>query len=170
MIVYNYPKDIKAFYMRLNDDGKTVAAMDVLVPKVGELIGGSQREDRLEVGLESAAGLYILNLTIVLRKVLHADCSLWVCGLIADTELQEHGGQQSMSVKHMAGLMQTATSRQQVAAMRLLQPAPRPLPYRCWSAGYGRAAWRWSRTSTTWTCGGTAACPTPASAWASSGW
>lgn len=49
VIVYNYPKDIKAFYMRLNDDGKTVAAMDVLVPKVGELIGGSQREDRLEV-------------------------------------------------------------------------------------------------------------------------
>ena len=48
-IVYNYPKDIKAFYMRLNDDGKTVAAMDVLVPKVGELIGGSQREDRLDV-------------------------------------------------------------------------------------------------------------------------
>jgi len=47
--VYNYPKDIKAFYMRLNDDGKTVAAMDVLVPKVGELIGGSQREERLDV-------------------------------------------------------------------------------------------------------------------------
>ncbi|GAB4818156.1 hypothetical protein N2152v2_005202 [Parachlorella kessleri] len=49
IIVYNYPKEIKAFYMRLNDDGKTVAAMDVLVPKVGELIGGSQREDRLDV-------------------------------------------------------------------------------------------------------------------------
>ncbi|BDA47172.1 Asparagine-tRNA ligase, cytoplasmic 1 [Coccomyxa sp. Obi] len=49
VIVYNYPKAIKAFYMRANDDGKTVAAMDVLVPKVGELIGGSQREDRLEV-------------------------------------------------------------------------------------------------------------------------
>lgn len=47
-IVYNYPKDIKAFYMKLNEDGKTVAAMDVLVPGVGELIGGSQREDRLE--------------------------------------------------------------------------------------------------------------------------
>ncbi len=46
VIVYNYPKDIKAFYMRLNEDGRTVAAMDVLVPKVGELIGGSQREDR----------------------------------------------------------------------------------------------------------------------------
>ena len=49
VIVYNYPKDIKAFYMRLNDDNKTVAAMDVLVPKVGELIGGSQREERLDV-------------------------------------------------------------------------------------------------------------------------
>uniref|UniRef100_A0A7S0RKV4 asparagine--tRNA ligase n=1 Tax=Chlamydomonas leiostraca TaxID=1034604 RepID=A0A7S0RKV4_9CHLO len=49
VIVYNYPKDIKAFYMKLNEDGKTVAAMDVLVPKVGELIGGSQREDRYDV-------------------------------------------------------------------------------------------------------------------------
>ncbi|MCI19564.1 asparagine-tRNA ligase cytoplasmic 1-like, partial [Trifolium medium] len=49
VIVYNYPKGIKAFYMRLNDDSKTVAAMDVLVPKVGELIGGSQREERYDV-------------------------------------------------------------------------------------------------------------------------
>ncbi|KAK9832624.1 hypothetical protein WJX81_004893 [Elliptochloris bilobata] len=49
VIVYNYPRAIKAFYMRQNDDGRTVAAMDVLVPKVGELIGGSQREERLEV-------------------------------------------------------------------------------------------------------------------------
>ncbi|CAA7062509.1 unnamed protein product [Microthlaspi erraticum] len=49
VVVYNYPKGIKAFYMRVNDDGKTVAAMDVLVPKVGELIGGSQREERYEV-------------------------------------------------------------------------------------------------------------------------
>jgi asparaginyl-tRNA synthetase len=48
VIVYDYPKDIKAFYMRQNDDGRTVAAMDVLVPRIGELIGGSQREDRLE--------------------------------------------------------------------------------------------------------------------------
>ena len=47
--VYNYPKKIKAFYMRLNDDGETVAAVDVLVPRIGELIGGSQREDRLDV-------------------------------------------------------------------------------------------------------------------------
>ena len=47
--VVNYPKDIKAFYMRLNPDGKTVAAMDVLAPGIGEIIGGSQREERLEV-------------------------------------------------------------------------------------------------------------------------
>ncbi|MEQ9094700.1 MAG: asparagine--tRNA ligase [Phycisphaerales bacterium] len=49
VVVVDYPKDIKAFYMRLNDDKKTVAAMDVLVPGVGELIGGSQREERLDV-------------------------------------------------------------------------------------------------------------------------
>ncbi|GFZ01160.1 class II aminoacyl-tRNA and biotin synthetases superfamily protein [Actinidia rufa] len=48
VIVRDYPKEIKAFYMRQNDDGKTVAAMDMLVPRVGELIGGSQREERLE--------------------------------------------------------------------------------------------------------------------------
>ncbi|HXH08513.1 MAG TPA: asparagine--tRNA ligase [Alphaproteobacteria bacterium] len=48
VIVYNYPKEIKPFYMRLNDDDRTVAAMDLLVPRVGELIGGSQREERLE--------------------------------------------------------------------------------------------------------------------------
>ena len=49
LIVSDYPKDIKAFYMRLNDDGKTVSAMDVLVPGIGEIIGGSQREERLHV-------------------------------------------------------------------------------------------------------------------------
>lgn len=48
VFVTNYPKDIKAFYMRLNDDGKTVAAMDLLVPGIGEIVGGSQREERLE--------------------------------------------------------------------------------------------------------------------------
>lgn len=47
--VINYPKDIKSFYMRVNDDGKTVAAMDVLVPGIGEIIGGSQREERIEM-------------------------------------------------------------------------------------------------------------------------
>ena len=49
VIVRDYPKEIKAFYMRLNDDGKTVAAMDVLVPRIGEMIGGSQREERYDV-------------------------------------------------------------------------------------------------------------------------
>ncbi|MEE2971839.1 MAG: asparagine--tRNA ligase [Planctomycetota bacterium] len=49
VVVVNYPKDIKAFYMRLNDDGRTVAAMDVLAPGIGEIIGGSQREERLDV-------------------------------------------------------------------------------------------------------------------------
>ncbi len=48
VIVYDYPEQIKAFYMRMNDDGRTVRAMDVLVPKVGEIIGGSQREERLD--------------------------------------------------------------------------------------------------------------------------
>ena len=55
VFVTDYPKEIKAFYMRLNEDGKTVAAMDLLVPGVGEIIGGSQREERLEV-LEEKMG------------------------------------------------------------------------------------------------------------------
>jgi len=49
VVVMNYPKEIKAFYMRCNDDGRTVAAMDVLAPGIGEIIGGSQREERLDV-------------------------------------------------------------------------------------------------------------------------
>ncbi|WP_367680326.1 asparagine--tRNA ligase [Candidatus Fukatsuia anoeciicola] len=49
VVVKNYPKNIKAFYMRINDDNKTVAAMDVLVPGIGEIIGGSQREERLNI-------------------------------------------------------------------------------------------------------------------------
>ena len=49
VIVYNYPKEIKAFYMRLNEDDRTVAAMALLVSRVGELIGGSQREERLSI-------------------------------------------------------------------------------------------------------------------------
>lgn len=51
--VYNYPKEIKPFYMRLNDDEKTVTAMDVLVPGIGEIIGGSQREERLSVLMDN---------------------------------------------------------------------------------------------------------------------
>jgi asparaginyl-tRNA synthetase len=49
VIISNYPKDIKAFYMRLNDDQKTVSAMDVLLPGIGEIIGGSQREERITI-------------------------------------------------------------------------------------------------------------------------
>jgi asparaginyl-tRNA synthetase len=52
VIVTDYPKDIKAFYMRVNDDGRTVRAMDVLVPRVGEIIGGSQREERYDILLQ----------------------------------------------------------------------------------------------------------------------
>ncbi len=52
VILYNYPKSIKPFYMRVNDDNETVAAMDVLVPGVGELVGGSQREERLDILIE----------------------------------------------------------------------------------------------------------------------
>lgn len=70
VIITDYPKEIKAFYMRANDDHKTVAAMDVLVPKIGEIIGGSQREERLdqlearlkEVGLPKEAYWWYLEL------------------------------------------------------------------------------------------------------------
>ncbi len=70
IFVTDYPKDIKAFYMRLNEDGKTVAAMDCLVPGIGEIIGGSQREERLDVltarmqemGLEEADYGHYLDL------------------------------------------------------------------------------------------------------------
>jgi asparaginyl-tRNA synthetase len=49
VIVTDYPKEIKAFYMRQNEDGKTVAAMDILAPGIGEIVGGSQREERLDM-------------------------------------------------------------------------------------------------------------------------
>jgi asparaginyl-tRNA synthetase len=70
VILYDYPATLKPFYMRLNDDGKTVRAMDVLVPRVGEIIGGSQREDRLDVleqrmkaqGLDPAGYWWYLDL------------------------------------------------------------------------------------------------------------
>jgi asparaginyl-tRNA synthetase len=57
VIVYDYPKEIKAFYMRLNDDDKTVRAMDVLVPRIGELIGGSEREERHDVLVDKIKAL-----------------------------------------------------------------------------------------------------------------
>ncbi len=70
VILFDYPRDIKPFYMRCNDDGRTVRAMDVLVPKVGEIIGGSQREERIDVlrarmaeqGLDEAAYWWYLDL------------------------------------------------------------------------------------------------------------
>jgi asparaginyl-tRNA synthetase len=70
VILFDYPREIKAFYMRLNDDEKTVRAMDVLVPRVGEIIGGSQREERLDVlerrmqehGLDTRAYWWYLDL------------------------------------------------------------------------------------------------------------
>jgi len=70
LVVTDYPKDIKPFYMRQNDDGKTVAAMDILVPGIGELIGGSQREERyerlisamLESGLDPEENRWYLDL------------------------------------------------------------------------------------------------------------
>src|SRR5438132_13171323 len=59
VILVNYPKEIKAFYMRVNDDGRTVAAMDVLAPGIGEIVGGSQREERLEMLDRSMAERHI---------------------------------------------------------------------------------------------------------------
>jgi len=59
VIIYDYPAKIKAFYMRLNEDGKTVRAMDVLFPGIGEIIGGSQREERLDILLKKMAELGI---------------------------------------------------------------------------------------------------------------
>ena len=59
VFVIDWPKDIKAFYMRLNDDGKTVAAMDLLVPGSGELVGGSQREERLDYLIKRMEELHV---------------------------------------------------------------------------------------------------------------
>ena len=55
VVITDYPKEIKAFYMRVNDDGKTVRAMDILFPGIGEIIGGSQREERLDFLRKRAA-------------------------------------------------------------------------------------------------------------------
>jgi asparaginyl-tRNA synthetase len=59
VILFDYPAKIKAFYMRLNEDGKTVRAMDILFPGIGEIVGGSQREERLDVLLEKIKSLHI---------------------------------------------------------------------------------------------------------------
>ena len=72
MFVTDWPKDIKAFYMRLNDDQKTVAAVDLLVPGSGELVGGSQREERLDYLLKRMEEMHIpkedLNWYLDLRR------------------------------------------------------------------------------------------------------
>ena len=57
VVVTNYPKEIKAFYMKLDPDGRTVSAMDILVPKIGEIIGGSQREEDFTVLMQRAAAM-----------------------------------------------------------------------------------------------------------------
>jgi asparaginyl-tRNA synthetase len=59
VILYNYPKDIKAFYMRQNEDRKTVAAMDILAPGIGEIVGGSQREERFDFLFERMKEMHI---------------------------------------------------------------------------------------------------------------
>src|SRR5690606_27460010 len=59
VILYDYPANIKAFYMRLNDDGKTVRAMDILFPGIGEIVGGAQREERLDVLKQKMAAINI---------------------------------------------------------------------------------------------------------------
>ena len=70
----DYPKEIKAFYMRLNDDGKTVAACDLLVPGIGELVGGSQREERYDVleKIMDEKGMAQRRITMV-----HGSTSFW---------------------------------------------------------------------------------------------
>ena len=64
VILYDYPANIKAFYMRLNDDGKTVRAMDILFPGIGEIVGGSQREERYEVLKKKIADLIMDEATL----------------------------------------------------------------------------------------------------------
>jgi asparaginyl-tRNA synthetase len=90
VIVTDYPKEIKAFYMRENADGKTVAAMDLLVPRVGELIGGSQREERLDVlerrieelGLNKESYWWYLDLRRYgSGKYLSSPCKDYICSV-----------------------------------------------------------------------------------------
>ncbi|KAG6532743.1 hypothetical protein ZIOFF_006593 [Zingiber officinale] len=78
VIVYNYPQGIKAFYMRLNDDQKTIAAMDVLVPEVGGLTRGSQREERLDILVKRCEWIHMFgnNGTHVLNILVMQGCSL----------------------------------------------------------------------------------------------
>ena len=96
VIVYDYPKEIKAFYMRGNDDGETVAAMDVLVPRIGELIGGSQREERLDKLLARiAARRRSVNIAIVGKYTRLHDAYLSVM------ESLYHAGNETGAVVHI---------------------------------------------------------------------
>eukprot|EP00658_Telonema_sp_P-2_P009821 TRINITY_DN1365_c0_g1_i1.p1 TRINITY_DN1365_c0_g1~~TRINITY_DN1365_c0_g1_i1.p1 ORF type:complete len:570 (-),score=147.54 TRINITY_DN1365_c0_g1_i1:73-1782(-) len=87
-IVYNYPKEIKAFYMKLNEDQKTVAAMDILVPRVGELIGGSEREYRLSV-LEDR----------IAEQDLDLDCLLYTSDAADEEDSVDLGGRRIIKKK-----------------------------------------------------------------------
>ena len=96
VIVYNYPAAIKSFYMRMNDDGKTVAAMDMLVPGVGELIGGSQREDRLDVCAPahtpppppSPPLVHLLSLLRFSLAEYHKLLAVHICSLLLEWEVE----------------------------------------------------------------------------------
>ena len=110
VFVKDYPKEIKAFYMRLNEDGKTVAAMDLLVPGVGEIIGGSQREERLEVLEQRMAELEI-----------HQEDLWWYL------DLRKYGG-----VKHAGfglGLERAIMYMTGVSNIRDVIPFPRTVNY-----------------------------------------
>jgi hypothetical protein len=66
--VINYPKAIKAFYLRVNDDGRTVAAMDLFAPRIGEIIGDSQREERLDILDRSYSGARFISMSSISRR------------------------------------------------------------------------------------------------------
>ena len=91
VILTDYPKEIKAFYMRMNDDNKTVRAMDILFPGIGEIVGGSQREERLDLlekndkkwmWIKRSYGIWKpVNLEVVFTAVLGWALSVWSCSL-----------------------------------------------------------------------------------------
>jgi len=160
----------QAFYMRLNDDNRTVAAMDVLVPKVGELIGGSQREERLDVRLSclfllSKASQFQACLSVLCqRRALAARQDSPCCSPVSAT-LQRgiyDNWEQHTHCCLLERAMCMAASKPLIALKRSWN--------RFWSGGSRRAAWSWSSTNSTWTCGDTALYLTPASASASSAW
>ena len=96
VFVTDYPKEIKAFYMKLNDDGKTVAAMDCLVPGIGEIIGGSQREDDYEklLGRMKELGLKLKKITD----------SIWICRKYGSTRHAGFGLGFERCVMYLTGM------------------------------------------------------------------